>query len=285
MKSETRAIFVDKECQAEFVCVEPRPLSGLYSPRQVFCIPADEGYGLSLSSWEKATRIFYHVVEVMASLIALVVSLPVMLVTALIIKLDSPGPALFFQRRVGRSKLVTGKDLLKDITLSVADTHFSPEKKYRVPTTFWFVKFRTMHSDARERFPELYDYNYTKEQIEKICFKVEDDPRVTRVGKWLRSSTLDELPNFWNILTGDMRFVGPRPEIPEMLPNYRSDQMRKFTVKPGITGLPQINGRGRLTFRKTVAYDLEYVDRKSVALDLKILILTVWKVITRHGAF
>jgi len=114
---------------------------------------------------------------------------------------------------------------------------------------------------------------------------VEDDPRITKAGKWLRCSTLDELPNFWNVLTGDMRLVGPRPDIPEMLVNYKPHQMRKFTVKPGITGLSQINGRGRLSFHKTVAYDLQYVDNKSVLLDIKTLFMTVWRIVTSHGAF
>ena len=142
-----------------------------------------------------------------------------------------------------------------------------------------------MYDDARERFPELYNYNYTEEEIKTIAFKRKHDPRITSAGTWLRRSTLDELPNFWNVLTGSMRLVGPRPELPEMVPNYRPDQMHKFTVKPGITGLPQINGRGRLSFQQTVAYDLEYVDTKSVLLDIKILFMTIWRVITKHGAF
>jgi lipopolysaccharide/colanic/teichoic acid biosynthesis glycosyltransferase len=252
---------------------------------RVFCIPAEEGYGSSLSFWQIIARICYRLTEVAVSFIALVVSLPVMLIVALIVKLDSPGPPLFFQRRLSRSRLVRGRKLMGNSRFVILDPHFSPEKKYWVPKAFWFVKLRTMYADARARFPHLYDYNFTEEQIEHIRFKMEDDPRITKVGKWLRSSTLDELPNFWNVLTGDMRLVGPRPEIPEMLVNYKAEQMRKFTVKPGITGLPQINGRGRLSFQKTVSYDLEYVDSKSVLLDLKILLMTVWRIVTKHGAF
>lgn len=251
----------------------------------IFCIPDEEGYGSSLCFREIAARIFYRLAEVAVSCIALVVSLPIMLIVALIIKLDSPGPVLFLQRRLSRSKLVLGKELMKDDRYVIVDPDFSPEKKYWVPKVFWFVKFRTMFADAKERFPLLYDYNFTDEQIEHIRFKTEDDPRITKAGRWLRRSTLDELPNFWNVLTGDMRLVGPRPEIPEMLVNYKPDQMIKFTVKPGITGLPQINGRGRLSFQKTVTYDLEYVNNKSVLLDLKILFMTFWRIITSHGAF
>lgn len=284
-ESLDRAIFNDKEFEADFVSgdtVEAKELNGY---KKIFCLPASQGYGLSLSSLEVVERIVYRLVEVAVSIAALIVTMPLILVIAVIIKLDSPGPAFFFQRRLGCSKLVSGKRLLKKSKLSNSDFCFSPDKKYWVPRTFWFVKFRTMYADAKERFPELYDYNYTEEEIEQVAFKKQYDPRITRVGKWLRISTLDELPNFWNVLTSDMRLVGPRPEIPEMLINYRSNQMRKFTVKPGITGLPQINGRGRLTFQQTVAYDLEYVDKKSVALDLKIIIMTFWRVLTRHGAF
>lgn len=255
------------------------------SLRKVYCIPAEEGYGSSLSRGEIVRRIIYRICEVFVSIIAIILSLPIMLVVALIIKLDSPGPALFFQRRLARSRKVRGRKILNDPRYEVANPGYSPDKFYWVPRTFWFVKFRTMYADAKQRFPELYDYNYTEDEIEQVAFKVRYDPRITKAGKWLRMSTLDELPNFWNVLTGDMRLVGPRPEIPEMLPNYCADEMRKFTVKPGITGLPQINGRGRLTFQRTVAYDLEYVEKKSVMLDIKIIIKTIWKVITRHGAF
>ncbi len=212
--------------------------------------------------------------EIIASLAALIIFLPVMLVIAVIVKMDSPGPVLFFQRRLGKSKIVKRKT---DNNGTVA--------YYHLPKTFWFVKFRTMYVDATERFPKMYDYNYSKSEIETIPFKIENDPRITRAGQWLRASTLDELPNFWNLLKGDMRLVGPRPEIPEMLHNYTPGQMKKFTVKPGITGLPQINGRGRLSFQDTVAFDLEYVDKKSIWLDLKVTFITIFKVITRHGAF
>lgn len=253
--------------------------------KKVYAIPFETGYGMSLSISERITRITYRIVEFCISIFALLIALPLMLVIGVIIKFDSPGPALFFQQRCSRSKLKRGSNVLEEGIYTIKDQNFSPEKQYWVPHLFWFVKFRTMYSDARERFPELYDYNYSEEELKRIAFKGYNDPRVTRVGKWLRESTLDELPNFWNLLTGDMRIVGPRPETCEMIHNYRPDQMRKFTVAPGITGLPQINGRGRLSFQVTVNFDLEYVDKKSVFLDFKIIILTVWKVIKRDGAF
>lgn len=197
-----------------------------------------------------------RVVEIVFALIVLVLTLPVMLLIALIIRIDSPGPVLFIQKRMGKGA-----------------------------KPFTFVKFRTMYVHARERFPELYAYKYTAEELSHLKFKVDHDPRVTSAGVWLRRSSFDELPNFWNVLTGDMALVGPRPEIPEMLPYYRADMLLKFSVRPGVTGPAQISGRGRLTFYDTVNYDLEYVRRRSFSYDIKVLLTTVSKVLVQDGAF
>lgn len=110
-------------------------------------------------------------------------------------------------------------------------------------------------------------------------------PRVTRVGRLLRKLSIDELPNLWSVVKGDMALVGPRPEAPEVLQYYTPEEMVKFTLKPGITGLAQIRGRGLLDWGETIALDLEYLQNRSVLLDLKIIILTILRVITRHGAF
>ena len=288
----TRQLHTDTHGKAGYSRLELRPGRDTRSestpsakPHKIYCIPAEEGYDLPLLSVETLVRTLYHGIEIVIGVVAFLVSLPIMLVVAVIIKLDSPGPVLFFQKRCGRSTLRAGRDIMADDRYVILDPHFSPEKKYWVPKTFTFVKFRTMYVDARERFPQLYNYDYSQEEIQRIAFKVPDDPRVTKAGEWLRKSTLDELPNFWNVITGDMRLVGPRPELFEMLHNYRPDQMTKFTVPPGITGFPQINGRGRLSFQDTVAFDLEYVRRRSVLLDVKVIVLTVWKVITKDGAF
>jgi lipopolysaccharide/colanic/teichoic acid biosynthesis glycosyltransferase len=142
-----------------------------------------------------------------------------------------------------------------------------------------------MYEDARERFPELYDYDYMKKN-HRGMYRLEEDPRVTRAGKRLRELTLDELPNFWNVLVGDMTLVGPRPEVPYVLNAYSPEQMVKFTVKPGITGLAQTNGRARLSLDEVVAYDLQYIKcRTSIWYDIKIIMRTVWLVLTRNGAF
>jgi lipopolysaccharide/colanic/teichoic acid biosynthesis glycosyltransferase len=198
----------------------------------------------------------WRLLEIAVSLTALIVTSPIMLVLAIIIRRGSPGPALFFQPRVG----VNG-------------------------TLFTFVKFRTLYADAKQRFPELYAYRYSGQELQELKFKIVDDPRVTPQGKWMRTTTLDELPNFWNVLCGHMALVGPRPEIPEMLPYYRGAMLRKFSVRPGITGLAQISGRGRLGFYETIDLDVEYVMNRSLLLDLKICVLTLYKMITRDGAF
>lgn len=194
--------------------------------------------------------------EILIAAVALVASSPIQLVVALVVRFDSPGPALFRQTRIGRNE-----------------------------RRFVFFKFRTLYADARERWPELYAYKYTPEEVRELRFKREEDPRITRAGRWLRKSTLDELPNFWNLLKGDIAIVGPRPEIPEMLPYYASEQMLKFTVKPGITGLAQTNGRGNLSFQETIAWDLEYVRKKSPGLDLRIVLRTIALITRSRGAF
>jgi lipopolysaccharide/colanic/teichoic acid biosynthesis glycosyltransferase len=146
---------------------------------------------------------------------------------------------------------------------------------------FVFYKFATMYPDAKQRFPELYKYQYSQDEIQKIRFKLDDDPRVPPWAKWLRKNSMDELLNFINVLKGDMSLVGPRPDIPEMLQYYTEhQQMLKLSVKPGITGFSQIKGRGDLTFQETLAYDLDYVEKKSFCLDLLILFETFVKLFT-----
>jgi lipopolysaccharide/colanic/teichoic acid biosynthesis glycosyltransferase len=250
--------------------------------RRTFAIPVEDRPSRSSPV---LIEFLYVVLERLVALAALLVTLPVMLFEALLIRIDSEGPALFFQRRVTASAPVPGRNLRHRDDLQPPEGAFEDDRLYYEPQTFTFVKFRTMYRDAAARYPELYNYNYTPEEFETLPFKRDDDPRVTPIGRILRRLTVDELPNFWNVLVGEMRLVGPRPELPEILVNYSPRQMRKFLVKPGITGLAQINGRGLLSFRDTIEWDLEYVDSRSVAVDLKILARTVWLVATRRGAF
>jgi lipopolysaccharide/colanic/teichoic acid biosynthesis glycosyltransferase len=227
----------------------------------------------------------YRCFEIIVALVGLTIGLPFMLVEALAIRMDSPGPALFFQKRVAQSAMVRGRELAGRGDLIPPPGGYQPDTLYYVPSYFRFIKFRTMYYDAKSRFPELYAYRFDPTEFRKQHFKNEDDPRVTRIGQLLRKLTLDELPNLWCVLVGDMRLVGPRPELPEIPQYYTPDEMYKFACKPGITGLAQINGRGLLNWGETLAWDLEYVRTRSIGLDLKIIFLTLWYVIVRRGAF
>jgi|SRR5215469_5768760 len=228
---------------------------------------------------------FYRLFEIIVALVGLTIGLPIMLLEALLIRMDSPGPALFFQKRVARSAMIRGRDLVGRGDLIPPPAGYQPDALYYVPAHFSFVKFRTMYFDAKSRFPELYAYKFDPAEFRKGYFKNEDDPRVTRLGQRLRRLTLDELPNLWCVLVGDMRLVGPRPELPEIPQYYTPNEMYKFACKPGITGLAQINGRGLLNWGETLAWDLEYVRTRTIGLDLKIIVLTLWYVIVRRGAF
>jgi lipopolysaccharide/colanic/teichoic acid biosynthesis glycosyltransferase len=142
-----------------------------------------------------------------------------------------------------------------------------------------------MWTDANKKFPDLYKYYYTENEMENMKFKVADDPRITKAGLYIRKTSLDELPNLINVLKGEMNLIGPRPEIPEMIKYYKTWQMDKFSVKPGITGLAQVNGRGLLTFQKTVEYDIIYIKEKNVLFNFNIFWKTIGVVIKSIGAF
>lgn len=198
-----------------------------------------------------AKRVF----DLLASASLIVLTLPVMVVLWVLVRLDSRGPAIFRQDRVGKDGEI-----------------------------FRFYKFRTMYVDARERFPDLYAYDYSPEDVESMFFKLPHDPRLTRLGRRLRRTSLDELPNLFCVLLGRMTMVGPRPEIPEMVAYYRPGQLAKFSVKPGLTGLAQVSGRNILRFQETISADLLYVERRGFWYDLGILVRTVKAVILMMGA-
>ena len=229
----------------------------------------------------------YRALEIVLSAVALVVTMPIILLQALLIRLESPGQVLFFQTRFGRSKLMRGSEIMhREDLIPAPGTRFEADKLYWVPTTFKFVKFRTMYADASKRFPVLYTYEFdSHEEFRAAYYKLDNDPRVTPLGKWLRRLTIDELPNFWNVLAGHIAIVGPRPENPVYLPYYSAEEMKKFTVRPGITGLAVINGRGDLPIGGQLDWDLAYVRDRSIALDIHTILLTVWLVLTRRGAF
>lgn len=180
------------------------------------------------------------------------VVLPIMVLTALAIKLDSPGPVLFIQQRVGLRK------------------HLFP-----------MYKFRSMHENAEEMLKDIEHLN----EAEGPIFKMTDDPRVTRVGKFIRKTSLDELPQLINVLEGDMSLVGPRPmSIRDVDLFEKGIQRKRFSVKPGITCIWQISGRSNLPFDKWLELDLQYIDNWSFWLDLKILLKTLPAVLKSKGA-
>ena len=254
-------------------------------PRQTIAIPVQPPRRLPWHEW--LAEGLYVVFERAVAAAALVLVSPIMLLEAIAIRCDSPGHVLFRHDRAGRSRPTLGRDLLQRSDLRPPDGEFQPDQWYWVPMRFRFVKFRTMYRDALDRFPELYWWNYDidYEDFQNYYHNLDDDPRVTRVGRFLRKTSLDELVNFWHVLTGECRLVGPRPEIPDIVTHYTADEMKKFTVKPGLTCLWAIRGRSELSVREKNQLDLEYVDSRSVLLDLKILVLTVRCVLTRRGAY
>ena len=146
---------------------------------------------------------------------------------------------------------------------------------------FKFYKFRSMYQDAEERKKELMAQN----EMNGLMFKMENDPRVTRVGKFIRKTSLDELPQFWNVLRGEMSLVGTRPPTVEEYMQYTPYQKRRISFKPGITGLWQVSGRSDIKdFDEVVKLDLEYIDNWSIWLDIKLIIQTVLVVLRRKGA-
>ncbi len=196
-----------------------------------------------------ATKRVFDVV--MASLL-LSLAMPVMLLTSILIKVTSPGPAIFSQKRCGKNGRV-----------------------------FTMHKFRSMVADAEQRRGELDELN----EMEGPAFKMKNDPRITRVGRFIRKTSIDELPQLWNVLVGDMSIVGPRPPLPDEVAHYERWQRRRLSMKPGLTCLWQVTGRNTVKdFDEWVRRDLEYIDRWSLALDLKIFFWTIPVVLFGKGA-
>ena len=177
---------------------------------------------------------------------------PALLVLSVAIRTDSPGPVLFRQVRVGRN----GRP-------------------------FVMFKFRTMCVDAERRLTELHRQN----EHDGVLFKIRDDPRVTRVGRWLRRLSLDELPQLLNVVRGEMSLVGPRPPLPVEVDAYPEDMRRRLVVRPGMTGLWQVSGRSDLPWEEAVRLDLRYVENWSLSLDLVILLRTLTAVARASGAY
>ena len=199
---------------------------------------------------------FYNFVkrifDIFFSALALIILSPVFLIIAIAIKLDDGGPVFYVSERVG---------------------------KYR--KTFKFYKFRSMCINADEVLQNILDKNETGGTI----FKIKEDPRITKIGKFLRRTSLDELPQLYNILKGEMSFVGPRPPLPREVENYTDFSMQRLSVKGGLTCYWQINGRSLLDFNQMVKLDIKYIEERGFLTDLKILFLTVPCVLKGSGAY
>lgn len=193
-----------------------------------------------------------RLIDIAGGLVGLMITAVMMPFVALAIRIDSPGPIFFAQTRIGKNG-----------------------RRFKI------YKFRSMYVDAEARKKELEAQN----EIQGLMFKMENDPRITRVGKFIRKTSIDELPQFFNIVKGDMSLVGTRPPTEDEFEQYSSHYRRRISMTPGLTGLWQISGRSEIVdFDEVVRLDLEYIDNWTVGLDIKILFQTIWVVLTGKGS-
>jgi lipopolysaccharide/colanic/teichoic acid biosynthesis glycosyltransferase len=217
---------------------------------------------LAAGGWQRragnAVRRFF---DLLVALTLILLLGPVLIGVALAVRLDSPGPALFRQRRVGHRE--------KEFTL---------------------FKFRSMRVDADPQGHQEYVTALIKGEAtnpdggRENLYKLAVDNRITGIGRWIRRWSLDELPQLFNVVRGDMTLVGPRPAIPYEVAEYPNWYRERFSVKPGLTGYWQVSGRSERTYEEMVRLDIEYAKRRSLGLDLSILLKTPWVVLSRKGA-
>jgi len=192
-------------------------------------------------------------IDILGSFIGLIFLSPLILVVGFMIKKeDYDGPIFFSQNRVGKNGQV-----------------------------FKMYKFRSMCVDAEDKLSLLLAYN----EVEGAMFKMKDDPRVTKIGKFIRKTSIDELPQLWNVLKGDMSLVGPRPPLLREVNEYSEYDKQRLYVKPGCTGLWQISGRNHVGFEKMVRLDLLYISSQSMLLDIKIILKTILVIVRPNGAY
>jgi lipopolysaccharide/colanic/teichoic acid biosynthesis glycosyltransferase len=193
-----------------------------------------------------------RIIELWLSTVAVVVLLPVFALVAILVRWSSPGPVLFRQRRLGRHGRV-----------------------------FWCYKFRTMVEDAEERLQRCAELAQRYQEN----FKIKEDPRVTRIGAFLRKTSLDELPQLVNVLRGEISLIGPRPIVEPELAKYGVHAEKLLSVKPGVSGLWQVRRCADTTYAERIAMDMTYIDNRSLWLDLKLIVLTVIVVLRGRGAY
>jgi exopolysaccharide biosynthesis polyprenyl glycosylphosphotransferase len=214
---------------------------------------SEEIFQVAVLSNKKGYFIVNRSIDIVGSFCGLFILAPLFILIAILIKVDSPkGPIFFKQIRIGRG----GR-------------------------AFYIFKFRSMCSDAEEKLVKLLKHN----EIEGAMFKMKDDPRITRIGKFIRKTSIDELPQLWNVLKGDMSLVGPRPPLPREVAEYTQHDKQRLLVMPGCTGLWQISGRNHLSFDQMVELDLQYIKNASLVNDIKILIKTVGVVFGTEDAY
>ncbi|WP_270275997.1 sugar transferase [Enterococcus casseliflavus] len=212
---------------------------------------------ITISENEVNAKISYfflkRLFDVLGSIIGLIILSPLFLIVAYKIKKeDSEGPVFFSQQRVGKNGQL-----------------------------FRMFKFRSMCVDAEEKLVSLLEHN----EIEGAMFKMKDDPRITKIGKFIRKTSIDELPQLWNVLKGDMSLVGPRPPLVNEVEKYTEHEKQRLIVKPGCTGLWQVSGRNHVGFNEMVELDLKYIKNISFKQDIKIVLKTVFIMIKPNGAY
>ncbi|MFT5691992.1 MAG: exopolysaccharide biosynthesis WecB/TagA/CpsF family protein [Oceanicoccus sp.] len=212
-------------------------------------------WGRKISWWlfNRAIPIAKRLLDLGVVITAAILISPLLLVTILAIKIDSPGPILFHQKRIG----LGGK-------------------------TFKFWKFRSMYTDANERRDDLLKHN---EMAGGVLFKMKEDPRITRTGRFIRRFSIDEIPQLWNVLRGDMSLVGPRPALPSEVSLYSLYDRKRLKVQPGITGIWQVSGRSNISFDQQVKMDIDYIQSASLTTDVQLLLKTIPAVISGNGAY
>lgn len=212
--------------------------------------------GLHLFFWKFTVQFSYGLkrfLDIVFSLAALIILSPLFLILSILIKLNSPGPVFFVQVRIGQH----GR-------------------------SFCFYKFRSMYVDAEQRKNELLARN---ESADGVIFKMKDDPRITPIGRILRKTSMDELPQFLNVLAGDMSLVGPRPPVPSEVREYSIEARKRLNVKPGLTCLWQVSGRSDIPFKEQVKLDKEYISSRSLKSDFLILLRTIPAILSGRGAY
>ena len=226
---------------------------GLEENRNIDENEASEDLFVHIKKKCKSYFVIKRLMDIIGSIFGLLLLSPIFIVTAFLMKIEEPkGPIFFSQTRVGKNE--------------------KPFKMYKI---------RSMCIDAEEKLAELLKHN----EIEGAMFKMKDDPRVTKIGKIIRKTSIDELPQLWNVLKGDMSLVGPRPPLLREVVNYTTYDKQRLLIKPGCTGLWQISGRNEVGFDEMVELDLKYIKNISTKKDIEIIIKTIRVMVKPNGAY